>query len=282
MTVPVSRVPRRIRRRGTPPRSARRRARMGVRTLIGCLIGLAFIFPFYWTVVISLSRPGGFDSYPPLLLPEWDWANWARAWNEAPWPRLFLNTVFIASCTPSAEAGNYLTALERYLASGVAAARASTDTVEAAALRESSDSWGAALHLATRCYGVSAEVTQAAFIRCRRWMTTPECEIKVVKPLMDALADLRAQARITLVTNSGADGLATLLERLDIMSYFHDIVPEAAKPDGLRRHLQRSLGPDARTRPWRRGRQPRRSRRAARGARPLRRPARCPRSARPA
>jgi multiple sugar transport system permease protein len=71
----------------------------GGRKLIAVVIGLLFVFPFYWTVVISLAKPGGFDRYPPLLWPQWDWANWSRAWAEAPWPRLFLNTVLISSCT---------------------------------------------------------------------------------------------------------------------------------------------------------------------------------------
>jgi multiple sugar transport system permease protein len=102
MTSSVHGVSRRLLRRDTPPRphrSARRTARAWLRRLIAVAIGLAFIFPFYWTVVISLAKPGGFDSYPPLLRPEWDWGNWARAWDEAPWTRLFLNTLLIASST---------------------------------------------------------------------------------------------------------------------------------------------------------------------------------------
>jgi multiple sugar transport system permease protein len=90
VTLSLRRAPRRPGWRGT-----RRRARK----LVAVAIGLAFIVPFYWTVVISLARPGGFDRYPPLLVPQWDWSNWGRAWAEAPWTRLFLNTVLIASST---------------------------------------------------------------------------------------------------------------------------------------------------------------------------------------
>lgn len=102
MTSSLLGAPRQADRRGAPARRRRpagKVTRAWLRRLIAAAIGAAFIFPFYWTVVISLSKPGGFDSYPPLLLPQWDWANWARAWGEAPWPRLFLNTVFIASTT---------------------------------------------------------------------------------------------------------------------------------------------------------------------------------------
>jgi len=103
VTTSLLRAPRRdTTRRGAAARGGRPRRRPGrgwPRVLLAVLIGVAFIFPFYWTVVISLARPGGFDSYPPLLWPQWDWANWARAWGEAPWIRLFLNTVLIASST---------------------------------------------------------------------------------------------------------------------------------------------------------------------------------------
>jgi multiple sugar transport system permease protein len=80
-------------------RGARRRAWAWGRRVIAILLGIAFIFPFYWTFVISTDKPGQFDSFPPILFPQWDWANWSRAWALAPWPRLFLNTIFIASST---------------------------------------------------------------------------------------------------------------------------------------------------------------------------------------
>lgn len=69
------------------------------RRALALLIGAAFVFPFYWTVVISLGRPGEFSTFPPVLLPHWDWSNWSRAWHAAPWLRLFGNTVLIASAT---------------------------------------------------------------------------------------------------------------------------------------------------------------------------------------
>ena len=91
-----------------PGKSARRRAggeavgssrawRLSRRAL-AVLLALAFIFPIYWVFVISVDRPGQFDSFPPVLIPQWDWSNWSRAWSEAPWVRLLLNTVLIASC----------------------------------------------------------------------------------------------------------------------------------------------------------------------------------------
>jgi multiple sugar transport system permease protein len=75
------------------------RAGRYARRALAVLIGVAFVFPFYWTVVISLGHPGEFSNFPPVLVPHWDWSNWSRAWHAAPWPRLFGNTVLIASCT---------------------------------------------------------------------------------------------------------------------------------------------------------------------------------------
>jgi FMN phosphatase YigB (HAD superfamily) len=157
----------------------------------------------------------------------------------------------IADSMPAGDARDFLGAIERYLSDGPAAAAASTDTVEAAALREAVDSWGAVLSLAARGYDVPAEVIGQAFTRCREWMIDPDCAVEVVEPLLDTLADLRGDARIVLVTNSPRDSMLPLLRRLGILDAFDDIVAGAGKPDGLRRFLQRSLGPDLRARPWR-------------------------------
>lgn len=157
----------------------------------------------------------------------------------------------IAQSMTQADAESYLAILERYIADGVAAACDAADTVEAAALRESVDPWGAAVHVAARCFGVLPDATELAFAQCRAWMTTSECEVEVVRPLLDTLAELRSAARILLVTNSQAAGLLDLLNRIGVTRYFDDIVAGAGKPDGLRRLLMRDLGADLRERPWR-------------------------------
>lgn len=156
----------------------------------------------------------------------------------------------IADTLPPPQAKAYLEALGRYLGAGPAAAAVSEDTVEAAALREAVDPWGAAFGLATRCYGVPAEVTESAFTRCRLWMATPECAVELVEPLVRALAELRAAARIALVTNSPRLGLDAFLTRLGVAACFAEVVAGAGKPDGLRRLLRRDLGTALRERPW--------------------------------
>ena len=156
----------------------------------------------------------------------------------------------IADALPPARAKTYLEALDRYLGSGPAAAADSEDTIEAAALREAADPWGAAYGLATRCYAVPAEVTESAFTRCRRWMATPDCAVESVEPLLRTLADLRSAARIALVTNSPQAGLDAFLARLRVATLFDEIVAGAGKPDGLRRLLRRDLGTGLREQPW--------------------------------
>jgi FMN phosphatase YigB (HAD superfamily) len=157
----------------------------------------------------------------------------------------------ISGVLPAAEAPGYLAAVNRYLAFGPAAASTSEDTVEAAALREAVDGWGAAAGLAARCHAVPEYVTEAAFARARRWMVTPACPVEVVQPLLEAVAELRAEADACLVTNTGAEEIDHFLDRIGIEGCFDDVVTGADKPDGLRRLLHARLGPDLRQRPWR-------------------------------
>jgi len=157
----------------------------------------------------------------------------------------------IAEALPAEQAADYLDVFERYIAEGVAAAGQSTDTVEAAVLRESVDAWGAALGLAQRCYGLSMAVTEAAFQLTRQDMLDPGCELGVVTPLVEALTALRGSVRVLLATNSPRPGLEALLDRMGVIEAFDDVVPGASKPDGLRRLVQRELGEDLRERPWR-------------------------------
>jgi FMN phosphatase YigB (HAD superfamily) len=182
---------------------------------------------------------------PPLLVVDFD-GTVCR--GDAP---VRYYAAVIADSMPPPDAREFLGAIERYLSDGPAAAAACTDTVAAAALREAVDSWGAVLSLAARGYAVPAEVIEQAFARCREWMIDPACAVELVTPLLDTLAELRGDARIVLVTNSPRDSMLPLLRRLGILDAFDDVVAGAGKPDGLRRFLQRSLGPDLRARPWR-------------------------------
>ena len=85
-----------------PPRGARPwhlSAGLGLRLLLGAAVLVAFAFPFYWVVVTSLDTNAAVFSFPPHLWPSFDFANYARAFSEAPWLGFFANTVFIATTT---------------------------------------------------------------------------------------------------------------------------------------------------------------------------------------
>ena len=70
-----------------------------LRKTITVIIALAFLLPFYYVVVTSLNSASATASLSGSLLPHWHWENYTRAWDSAPWVRLFLNTILIASVT---------------------------------------------------------------------------------------------------------------------------------------------------------------------------------------
>jgi multiple sugar transport system permease protein len=79
----------------------RRRTRRGrtILSVVAVIVGLAFLAPLLWVLITSLSSRGDVYRFPPALWPDWQWANYARAWSAAPWVRYFVNTVFIGACT---------------------------------------------------------------------------------------------------------------------------------------------------------------------------------------
>jgi len=67
--------------------------------LIGAILVVLFLFPFYWVIVTSLNGANQVLQFPPTFLPHWHWGNYTLAWSEAPWLRYFANTIFIAGLT---------------------------------------------------------------------------------------------------------------------------------------------------------------------------------------
>ena len=80
------------------PQRRRRGGRL-TRIVVAVLVGIVFVFPFYWVVVTSLNSTGDMFGSPPPLIPHLYFANYVRAWAAAPWARYLLNTVLIACCT---------------------------------------------------------------------------------------------------------------------------------------------------------------------------------------
>jgi len=64
---------------------------------------IIMIFPFYWMIVTSLSKPENLFRFPPKLIPDFNFKNYVVMWNNAPeglsWWRYILNTLFVAFAT---------------------------------------------------------------------------------------------------------------------------------------------------------------------------------------
>ncbi len=81
------------------PRRRPHRQRPWWQWVIGAVLIVVFLFPFYWVIVTSLNGSNQVLQFPPVLLPHGAWGNYVRAWTEAPWLRYFANTIFIAGST---------------------------------------------------------------------------------------------------------------------------------------------------------------------------------------
>jgi multiple sugar transport system permease protein len=72
----------------------------GQALLYATLIAGAIImsFPFYWMVTTAFKGLTESVALPPTMVPqEWLWENFTQAWQAAPFPRYFLNTVIMAT-----------------------------------------------------------------------------------------------------------------------------------------------------------------------------------------
>jgi multiple sugar transport system permease protein len=59
--------------------------------------GLVMLLPFFWMVSTSLKTPREVFTYPPVLIPsQFEWANYARAWESMPFDRFYFNSIVVA------------------------------------------------------------------------------------------------------------------------------------------------------------------------------------------
>lgn len=75
-----------------------RHTRVAITVVILTLVCIVWIYPFVWMLGVSLKQPlevfaGGLGVLPE----EWQWHNYARAWEDANFGRYLLNT-FIVTC----------------------------------------------------------------------------------------------------------------------------------------------------------------------------------------
>lgn len=71
----------------------------GLRYLVLAIVALAFLFPFYWMVVTSLSEGSRLFSVPPVLWPSWQFHNYADTWRQVDWLRFYVNTILVSVLT---------------------------------------------------------------------------------------------------------------------------------------------------------------------------------------
>jgi FMN phosphatase YigB (HAD superfamily) len=145
-----------------------------------------------------------------------------------------------AATLPGPARARMLELFEAYLGGGVAAAAGAADEAEAEALRGSVDAWGATMALGA-LYGVTPAALSEAFLASRKFMLTEECPVFAVPALVQAFQELRGTVRVVLATNSPAEGLAPLLDRLGVTGLFDAVLSGADKPRGLRRWIAEQL-----------------------------------------
>jgi multiple sugar transport system permease protein len=60
---------------------------------------ITMILPFFWMISTSFKTPQEIFKFPPTWIPAKPIiSNYVQAWHEVPFPRYFLNTIFIAAC----------------------------------------------------------------------------------------------------------------------------------------------------------------------------------------
>ena len=73
--------------------------RRSARYLVIIIATLIAVFPIYYMLVTSLLTTHDAYDVVPHILPDWEWSNYIRAWNMAPWLQYFGNSLFVALCT---------------------------------------------------------------------------------------------------------------------------------------------------------------------------------------
>ena len=85
---------------GVPPARRRRWLPFSPWHLVLLPATLVLIFPFYWLVVTSLETPTEALHFPPVLIPHvLRFANYADAFNSAPFGRFFINSAVVTVLT---------------------------------------------------------------------------------------------------------------------------------------------------------------------------------------
>ena len=86
---------------GSTMRGVNYRLTLYVLLFIGCAI---MLLPFFWMVTTSFKTELEVMKMPPQWIPkDWQWENYVKAWNVAPFGRYFFNSFFISIATTIGE-----------------------------------------------------------------------------------------------------------------------------------------------------------------------------------
>ncbi|KSU84188.1 carbohydrate ABC transporter membrane protein 2, CUT1 family (TC 3.A.1.1.-) [Fictibacillus enclensis] len=79
--------------------SFRRKMKKSFVLFLLILGSIVILSPVWWMISTSLKTPGEIAQYPPSFMPEsFQWSNYVKAWQTAPFTRWALNTIFITVC----------------------------------------------------------------------------------------------------------------------------------------------------------------------------------------
>jgi multiple sugar transport system permease protein len=75
------------------------RVRTGLRAAAGLVVAALFLCPLYVAFVTSVDTRADVFTFPPHLVPDWDFHPYLRVWRMARWLLYFGNTLFITGTT---------------------------------------------------------------------------------------------------------------------------------------------------------------------------------------
>ncbi|MDM5336951.1 carbohydrate ABC transporter permease [Fictibacillus enclensis] len=79
--------------------SFRRKMKKSFVLFLLILGSIVILSPVWWMISTSLKTPGEIAQYPPSFMPEsFQWSNYLKAWQTAPFTRWAINTIFITVC----------------------------------------------------------------------------------------------------------------------------------------------------------------------------------------
>ncbi|MEQ6388058.1 HAD family hydrolase [Bacillaceae bacterium S4-13-58] len=94
-------------------------------------------------------------------------------------------------------------------------------------------------NVCARHYGVVD--THTSYVKTKNFMATDQFQLTKIPGLREALLNLREKKQLVLLTNSQEDDVHRLLQLLDLVGIFKEVITEARKPQYTKNHFARLL-----------------------------------------